>query len=61
MTTRLYIVMEGTMQSIKFTYLGYYFCDSSCTTQYLIYTVSNLVKKYKKDIDDFLNGFTSRL
>lgn len=57
----IYMEMEGTIQSIKFTYLGYYFSDSSGSTQYLTYTGSNLVKKYKKDIDRFLNGFASQL
>lgn len=53
----IYMEMEGTIQSIKFTYLGYYYSDKSGSTQYLTYTGTNLVKKYRKDIDDFLNGF----
>jgi len=57
----IYMEMEGTIQSIKFTYLGYYFSDSSGSTQYLTYTGSNLVKKYRTDIDNFLNGFASQL
>lgn len=57
----IYMEMEGTVQSIKFTYLGYYFSDSSGTTQYLTYTGTNLVEKYKKNIDNFLNGFTNKL
>lgn len=57
----IYMEMEGTIQSIKFTYLGYYFSDASGSTQYLTYTGSNLVKKYRKNIDDFLNGFASQL
>ena len=57
----IYMEMEGTIQSIKFTYLGYYFSDSSGSTQYLTYTGSNLVKKYRTDIDNLLNGFASQL
>ena len=57
----IYMEMEGTVQSIKFTYLGYYFSDSSGTTQYLTYTGTNLVEKYRKNIDNFLNGFTNKL
>lgn len=57
----IYMEMEGTIQSVKFTYLGYYFSDPSGSTQYLTYTGTNLVKKYRKDIDDFLNGFVSQL
>jgi hypothetical protein len=53
----IYMEMEGTIQSLKFTYLGYYFSDKSGATQYLTYTGSNLVSKYRKDIDNFLNGF----
>ncbi|WP_019027753.1 hypothetical protein [Colwellia piezophila] len=57
----IYMEMEGTIQSIKFTYLGYYFSDSSGSTQYLTYTGTNLVKKYRNDIDNFLNGLVSQL
>jgi hypothetical protein len=53
----IYMEMEGTIQSVKFTYLGYYFSDKSGVTQYLTYTGTNLVSKYKKEIDSFLNGF----
>ena len=52
--------MEGTIQSIRFTYLGYYYSDSFGSTQYLTYTGSSLVQKYRQDIDNFLNGFTSQ-
>jgi hypothetical protein len=57
----IYMEMKGTIQSMKITYLGYYFSDPSGSTQYLTYTGTNLVKKYRKDIDDFLNGFASQL
>lgn len=53
----IYMEMEGTIQSIKFTYLGYYFSNSSGSTQFLTYTGSGLVDKYRADIDDLLNGF----
>jgi len=53
----IYMEMEGTIQSVKFTYLGYYFSNKSGVTQYLTYTGTNLVSKYKKDIEQFLNGF----
>lgn len=54
----IYMEMEGTIQSIKVRYLGYYFSNASGSTQYLIYTGSNLVEKYKEDIAQFLNGFS---
>ena len=53
-----YMEMVGTIQGIKFKYLGYYYSDDSGTTQYLTYTALNLVGRYKKDIEKFLNGFT---
>ena len=56
----IYMEMEGTIQSIRFTYLGYYYSDSFGSTQYLTYTGSSLVQKYRQDIDNFLNGFTSQ-
>jgi hypothetical protein len=54
----LYLEMEGTMQGVKFSYLGYYFSDSSGSTQYLAYTGSNLVNQYRTEIENFLNGFS---
>jgi 5-hydroxyisourate hydrolase-like protein (transthyretin family) len=52
----IYMEMEGTIQSIKFRYLGYYVSNSSGSIQFLAYTGSNLVKNYKTQIEDFLNG-----
>ena len=49
--------MKGTLQGIKFMYLGYYYSDDSGSTQFLAYTGSSLVGKYKSEINDFLNGF----
>jgi hypothetical protein len=54
----IYMEIVGTIQSIKFKYLGYYFSNSSGSTQYLAYTGTNLEKKYKTDINNFLNGFS---
>ena len=54
----IYMELTGTIQSVKFKYLGYYYSDSSGSTQYLTYTGEDLVHKYKSDIDDFLNGFS---
>ena len=55
----IYMEMVGTIQSIKFKYLGYYYSNSTGSTQYLAYTGTNLVEKYKTDIDNFLNGFSA--
>lgn len=56
----LYMTMSGTIQGMKASYLGYYYSDGSGTTQLLTYTATNLVEKYRSEIDDFLNGFGSR-
>ncbi len=53
----LYMELEGTLQGIDFKYLGYYYSDDSGSTQYIAYTGSSLVNKYKSEIVDFLNGF----
>jgi hypothetical protein len=47
--------MLGTIQGVKFKYLGYYYSDDSGSTQYLTYTGANLVEKYQTDIENFLN------
>ncbi|MCB1581724.1 MAG: hypothetical protein R3E90_00190 [Marinicella sp.] len=52
----IYMEMEGAIQKVRFTYLGYYYSDASGSVQYLAYTGTNLVQKYRKDIDQFLNG-----
>jgi hypothetical protein len=53
----IYMEMNGTIQGIKFTYLGYYYSDASGSTQLITYTGTSLVDKYKSEINDFLNGF----
>ncbi|MDU0354503.1 hypothetical protein RS130_11650 [Paraglaciecola aquimarina] len=55
----IYMEIVGTIQSIKFKYLGYYFSNSTGSTQYLTYTGTNLEQKYKDDINMFLNGFST--
>lgn len=56
----LYMEMAGTISGIKFTYLGYYYTNSKGSSQFLAYTSSGLVNKYRKDIQDLLNGFVIR-
>ncbi len=57
----IYMEMVGTIQSIRFKYFGYYFSNASGSTQYLAYTGQNLETKYRADIDNFLNGFSTNL
>lgn len=54
----LYMEMSGNMGGIEFTYLGYYYSDASGVSQFISYTGSSLVKRYRPQIDNFLNGFT---
>ena len=49
--------MKGTLQGINFMYLGYYYSDDAGSTQFIAYTASSLVSKYKSEIYNFLNGF----
>jgi hypothetical protein len=54
----LYMEFKGNIQGIEFSFLGYYYSNESGATQYMAYTGSNLVNKYKDEINDFLNGLT---
>lgn len=54
----IYMEMQGTLQGTSFTYLGYYHSNESGTTQFITYTGTSLVKKYRSEIQDFLNGFS---
>lgn len=45
--------ISGIISGIKFTYLNYYLSNSSEATQFVVYTGSNLVKKYQAEIDIF--------
>ena len=57
----IHMVMRGTIQSIDFTYIGYYYSDKSGSTQFLTYTGTNLVDKYKSQIYSLLNGFDTQM
>ena len=56
----LYMEMLGSAGGIRFKYLGYYFSDSSGTTQYVVYTGENLAPKFETKIAKLLNGFSAR-
>ena len=56
----IYMEMNGTIQGIKFTYLGYYYSDASGSTQLIAYTATSVVDKYKSEINDFLNGLVTQ-
>ena len=56
--TVLMLRIEGTLQGIKFVYLGYYFSNENGTVQYVVYTSQNLLKTSRKILETFLNGIT---
>lgn len=48
--------MEGTIQTIKFVYYGYYSAGPSGTVQLLTYTSKNLSAEMEPEMTEFLNG-----
>lgn len=52
----LYVEITGSIEGISAQYSSYYYSDDSGSTQFVTYTAVNLIPKYKKEIDDFLNG-----
>ncbi len=55
--TVLCMQMNGTIEGIKFTYLGYYFSNESGAVQFLSYTSQNLFASYREEMERLLNGF----
>lgn len=55
----IYMEMQGTVKGGDFTFFGYYFSNEHGSTQFLIYTATNLIEKYRNEIDTFLNGFST--
>lgn len=51
--------MEGTIQGIKFGYLGYYYSNEGGTVQLITYTARDLVEEYEGEIEELLNGFST--
>ena len=56
----IYMQINGTIKGVNFTYNGYYFSNSSGSTQLVAYTAANAVAKYKPEINDFLNGLVTQ-
>jgi hypothetical protein len=53
----IYMCIDGVMEGIRLSYLGYYWSDATGSTQPIAYTATNLIAKYVSDIENFLNGF----
>ena len=56
-TRILQVEMSATVQGIQLFYLNYYYTDEYATVQFLTYFPKNLVAQYKKEVEEFLNGF----
>jgi hypothetical protein len=52
--------INGTVEGIKFAYLGYYYSDNKGTTQLITYTSLQLFPGYRDEAEKFLNGLVSR-
>ncbi|MDB4903839.1 MAG: hypothetical protein JWQ63_3120 [Mucilaginibacter sp.] len=52
----LFLEMSGTIQGIKFKYMGYYFSNEKGTTQLLSYTTEAMYNEANKELETFLNG-----
>ena len=56
----IYMEMSLTIQGMKAIYFGYYYSDVSGVTQLIVYTTTNLVDKYKSEINNLLNGLVTQ-
>lgn len=54
----VFLQMEGTVKSMHFVFLGYYYTASKKTIQFAAYTVFSQLSTYQKEIEELLNGFT---
>jgi len=52
----LYMQMNGTVQGVKISYMGYYFSSSVGTVQFLTYTSQNLLDSFRSEALKLLNG-----
>lgn len=52
----IFMQMEGTVQSMKISYISYYASGENGSFQFHIYTGQRLVDKYKDEIFNLLNG-----
>ncbi len=52
----LCLQMNGTIDSIPFSYYGYYYSNKQGVIQVLTYTSSNLLDEFKPDFEEFLAG-----
>lgn len=53
----LCLEIKGTIQGIKFVYLGYYFSNENGTIQLVSYTNQKLYAESRKELESLINGF----
>lgn len=49
--------LEGTVEGVAFTYLGYYYGGDQGSIQVITYTGRNLFDEHRAAMEEFLNGF----
>jgi len=54
----LCLELHGTVQNIKFVFMGYYYTNDNGTLQLVGYTTEKLFEKDKKEMEELLNGLT---
>jgi hypothetical protein len=54
----LCLELHGTIQDIKFVFMGYYYTNENGTLQLVGYTSEKLFEQDKKQLEELLNGFT---
>ena len=53
----LMMQMSGIIEGVKMTFLGYYYSNKNGSVQVVTYSVDNIAKKHRKEMEKFLNGF----
>jgi hypothetical protein len=49
--------MVGTIQDIRFSYLGYYYTAPGISIQYLVYSSDTFMDENLSSVEELLNGF----
>ena len=49
--------LEGSVEGVPFTYLGYYYGGDQGAIQVITYTGRNLFQEHRREMEEFLNGF----
>jgi len=56
----IYMQFNCTVKGMNLIYNGYYYSNTSGSTQLVTYTSANATEKYMADITDFLNGLVTQ-